>query len=99
MIDNEFESILSLDDQFLIFHPATFIIEVSGHSSKLGLKSGDKLIINRALLPAEDQLVLIVKQNEFHIQRYLTQQSINLVNETEDFVWGVVIAVLREPRR
>lgn len=99
MIDNEFESITSLDEQFLIFHPATFIIEVNGHSSKLGLKSGDKLIINRALLPTEDQLVLVIKNNEFHIQRYSSKQFIQLVSETEDFIWGVVIAILREWRR
>jgi SOS-response transcriptional repressor LexA len=99
MIDDNPEFINSLDEQYLIFHPATFIIEVTGQSNKLGLKTGDKLILNRAILPLEGQLVLVVINNQFSVQRFFPDQSLEIVSESNDFIWGVVIAVIRELRR
>lgn len=90
------EKNLSLDERYQIDRPQTFIVEIKGDSHKLGLKSGDKLILNRSLIPHEDQLVLLVIKNEFKLGAFSTAQLKDQDPETGDFVWGVVTTLLRE---
>jgi SOS-response transcriptional repressor LexA len=90
------EKILSLDERYHINHPGIFIVEASGASPKLGIQSGDKLIINRALKPTRGQLVLLVLDNEFKLAHFVPELLKGKDPETEDFLWGVVTTLLRE---
>jgi DNA polymerase V len=93
------EEILSLDKRYLTNRPATFIVEVRGESKFLGIKSGDKLIIDRSLRPREEQICLMVINNEFVVRRFSHQQLAGKDPENGDFIWGVVTTLLREFNR
>jgi DNA polymerase V len=93
------EEVLSLDQRYLTNRPATFIIEARGESKFLGIKSGDKLIIDRSLQPREGQICLMVINNEFVVRRFSRQQFAGKDPEITDFVWGVITTLLREFNR
>lgn len=90
------EKPLSLDERYLTNKPSLFIIESTGESKSLGIKKGDKLLIDRSLQPKEDQLCLFVINNEFQLKRYSHQMHLTLDTSSEDFIWGVVTTLLRE---
>lgn len=92
------EEVLSLDKRYLTNRPATFIIEAKGDSKFLGIKSGDKLIIDRSLNPQEDDTVLLVVRNEFQVSRFKRAMTEGHDPENGDFVWGVVTTLIRELR-
>lgn len=92
------EEILSLDERYLVKHPGIFIIEAATTSVKLGVRAGDKLIINRSLAPKRDDLVLLVINNNFSLTRFHPEQLKDKDPESEDFLWGVVTTLLREFR-
>jgi DNA polymerase V len=87
---------LSLDERYLTNRPATFIIEAAGESKALGIRKGDKFIIDRSLHPREGQLVLLVIRNEFQVQRFSRKLLEGQDPESGDFVWGVITTLLRE---
>jgi DNA polymerase V len=87
---------LSLDEKYLQNRPATFIIEAVGESRPLGIRPKDKLLIDRSLDPKEGDLVLLVINNEFVVNRFSRQLLKNQDPETGDFVWGVITTLLRE---
>lgn len=93
------EKPLSLDERYLRNKPSLFIIEVSADAPFLGLKKEDKLLIDRSLTPNEGQLVLLVLNNEFSLQKFSRERLKNSDPESGDFVWGVVTTLLREFRR
>lgn len=92
------EDILSLDERYLVNRPGIFIIEAATTSVKLGVRAGDKLIINRALIPKRSDLVLLVINNNFTLTRFDPDQLKGKDPESEDFLWGVVTTLLREFR-
>lgn len=87
---------ISLDERYLANSISTFIIEVEGSSSTLGLKHKDKLIIDRARDPKSDELVLMVINNAFVIERFDPKKMPVQNHDNGNFVWGVVITVIRE---
>lgn len=90
---------LSLDERYLTNKPSLFIIEAAGDSKFLGISKGDKLLIDRSLRPQEGQLVLLVLNNEFSLQKFSWKMLQGQDPETGDFVWGVVTTLLREFNR
>jgi DNA polymerase V len=92
------EKPLSLDARYLSNAPATFMIEVVGTSHALGIRVGDKLIVDRSLEPKEGQLSLLVINNQFQVQTFSGRLLQGQDPETGDFVWGVVTTLLREFR-
>ena len=92
------EDILSLDERYRVNAASVFIIEASGSSHALGIKSKDKLIIDRALKPQRGELVLLVVRGEFKFTYFLPEQLKNQDPDSGDFIWGVVTTILRELR-
>jgi DNA polymerase V len=100
----------SLDlNQHLIRHPAaTFFVRVSGDSMiEAGIHSGDLLIVDRALEPAQNHVVIAVVNGELTVKRLgkrgdtLCLLSENgqypplLLDATTDCeIWGVVTYVI-----
>ena len=89
--------------------PSTFLIRVQGKSmDKVGIHNGDLLVVDRSLNPknfstvianVNEELVVknFVKENN---QSFLTSESkklkdkINLTENPEIFIWGVVTYVI-----
>lgn len=90
------EKPLSLDERYLIHHSAIFIIQAVGESKALGIRSKDRLVIDRSLTPKEGQLILLVINNQFEVGLYSKKMLEGQDPETGDFIWGVVTTLLRE---
>jgi DNA polymerase V len=97
-------------NEFLIQHKAaTFLFRVQGDSMRdAGIVDGDKVVVDRSLLPKHNQIVVAVLDGEYTIKRlYRTQDRIELRAENPTCphiviaadshleVWGVVVGVVR----
>jgi DNA polymerase V len=96
--------------QHLIRHPAaSFFVRVAGTSMLgAGIHPGDLLLVDRALKPANNQVIIAVVDGEFTVKRLRRTASgrIFLVADNPDFppleikpdtpfeVWGVVTYVI-----
>ncbi len=96
-------------NELLIAHPsATFFIRVDGDSMLgAGITSGDILIVDRALQPNDNNIIIAVLDGELTVKRMrLDGGRIVLMPENPDFeplvvtpemqfdVWGVVTSVI-----
>jgi DNA polymerase V len=98
-------------NEYLIRHPsATFYIRAKGHSMiDAGIHDGDLLIIDRAVQPTNNIIVLAVVDGEFTIKKiqvhegrlYLMPKNTDFrpieITDAMDFkVWGVVTYVIHK---
>lgn len=89
----------------LIQNPnATYLFRVRGQSMRdIGIFDGDTLVVDRAIEPKHNHIVLAVLDDEFTVKRLHRQKSdVRLLSENPDFppivlnegqelvVWGVV---------
>ena len=97
--------------EYLVQHPsATFCVRVTGDSMQnAGIYSGDVMIIDRALEPKNNTIVLAVLNGEFTVKRiqkksnklYLKPEnndfkSIEIKEEMNFQVWGVVTHIIHK---
>lgn len=98
-------------NEYLIKHPeATFFVRVYGDSMRdAGLSSGDILIVDRALDPAHNRIVIASLDGELTVKRirktggklFLTPEHpdyspIEVTEDTSFEVWGVVTHVIHK---
>ena len=98
-------------NEYLIKHPAaTFIVKASGPSMiEAGILSGDLLIVDRSITPKNDNIViasifgdLTVKKlrkkdsSLFLVSANNEYPSIEVKEEMECFIWGVVTYVIHK---
>lgn len=96
-------------NEYLIKHPAaTFFVKVQGDSMiQAGIHSGDILIVDRALEPADRRIVVAAVNGELVVKRLRKKRErIFLASENPDYkemevtpemgfeVWGVVTHVI-----
>ena len=87
---------ISLDDLFLHDRKSSYVMKLMGKKQRLGLKPGDKIIINRAMPHQIDKLALVVIKGKFQVQ-IVTQEFLNAHDpESGDFIWGMIQTVVRE---
>ncbi len=101
---------LSLQD-YLVQNPsATFCVRVTGDSMKnAGISSGDVMIIDRALEPKNNTIVLAVLDGEFTVKRIQKKadelflkpenknfKAIQITEEMNFQVWGVVTHIIHK---
>jgi DNA polymerase V len=106
--DDYVDRTLDLND-FLIRHPAaTFFVRVAGDSmTGAGIRSGDILIVDRALAPEHNRIIIAALNGELTVKRMRKEGGrIFLVPENGDYapievtpemqfeVWGVVAHVI-----
>ncbi len=103
---------LKLDlNQYLIKHPAaTFYVKVKGNSmDDAGIKDGDMLVVDRALEPKNNDIVVCILNGDFTVKRiqkkkdglYLQPENSSYktikVSEDSDFeIWGVVSYIIHK---
>ncbi|MEI6127641.1 MAG: translesion error-prone DNA polymerase V autoproteolytic subunit [Pseudomonadota bacterium] len=98
-------------NEHLIKHPAaTFFVKVEGNSMiNAGIHSGDMLIVDRALEPADKKIVIAVLNGEMTVKRirkikdklYLmpendTYQPTEITEDSAFQIWGVVTNVIHK---
>ena len=104
------ETLLSLDEH-LIQHPqATYLVKVNGDSMKeAGIHTGDVLIVDKSLTPANNKIVVAVIDGEFTVKRFRKEKGeISLVPANDAYppikvngdrdikVWGVVTYIIHK---
>ncbi len=104
------ESTLDLN-KYLIKHPAaTFFVRVAGESMiEAGIRSGDILIVDRALQPEKYKIVIAAINGELTIKRiknmdnnfYLEPDNpsfepIEITRDMDFYIWGVVTYVIHK---
>jgi DNA polymerase V len=96
-------------NEFLVRHPAaTFFVRVTGDSMiDAGIHSGDVLIVDRALEPDDNRIVIAALNGELTVKRiikecgrlYLMPENIHfspieVTSEMQLDIWGVVTSVI-----
>jgi DNA polymerase V len=107
--DDHIDKCLDLNE-FIVKHPAaTFFVKVQGDSMvDAGICSGDILVVDRSLTPANNRIVIARLSGELTVKRIRKSKGqISLFPENKDFtpilidesmdfeVWGVVTTVIR----
>ena len=100
--------------QYVVRHPqATYFWRTEGHGMLgAGIAPGDLLIVDRAIDPRPDDVVVVVLRGEYLVRRWRREpEGIVLSADHPDYptllihteedcqVWGVVIYVLHNPNR
>ena len=106
--DDYLEGNLDLN-KYLIQHPvATYFVRVTGDSMiGAGIHSGDILIVDRSLEPASRRVVIAIVNGELTVKRLIRKkdrvilmpendryQQIEIKDETDLEIWGVVTSVI-----
>ena len=97
--------------EYLVQHPsATFCVRVTGDSMQnAGICSGDVMVVDRALEPQNNTIVLAILDGEFTVKRiqkkgqelYLKPENskfkpIQITEEMNFQVWGVVTHIIHK---
>jgi len=106
--DDYIERKLDLNE-YLVRHPAaTFFVRVTGDSmTGAGIHSGDLLIVDRSLEPADNSVVIAGVEGELTVKRIRKRggrlflvpdnsdyEPIEIGEDTDFDIWGVVTCVL-----
>lgn len=106
--DSQVEQFVDLNE-LLITHPsASFFVRVQGNSMLPGIHPGDICIVNKALDPSSNSIVIAILDGEFLVKRYilkdgkphlmadnpLFKNTIPLENYSNAEIWGVVTWVI-----
>ena len=98
-------------NEYLIKHPAaTFIVKASGPSmAEAGILSGDLLIVDRSVTPKNDNIVIASVFGDLTVKKLRKKgpalflvsanneyPSIEVKEEMECFIWGVVTYVIHK---
>lgn len=109
--EEEMSTPLNLSEH-LISHPAsTFFIRVVGDSMQgVGIFSGDLLIVDRSLQASNGKIIVALINGEFTVKRLIINKdsitlkaenpnypSIQVKNDSDFTVWGVVTYVIHKP--
>ncbi len=103
------EEDLDLNTYLVRNKPATFMFSVKGDSMVgASIEDGDKVVVDRALNPKHNDIVVAVLNGEYTIKRLFkhmgrvelrpenpTYQPIKFKDGSELQVWGVVVGVVR----
>ena len=98
-------------NEYLVKHPAaTFIVKASGPSMvEAGILSGDLLIVDRSIKPKNDNIVIASVFGDLTVKKLRKKRStlflvsanneyssIEVKEEMECFIWGVVTYVIHK---
>lgn len=106
--EDHYDETLDLNQHLLNNPEATFFVRATGDSMiGAGINSGDLLIVDRSIPPQNGKIVIAVVNGELTVKRlhknegqlFLSPEnpqypSIEITEETEFMIWGVVTSVI-----
>ena len=103
------EDDIDLNSHLIKNIPSTFLIRVQGKSmNNVGIRNDDLLVVDRSLSPKNFSVVIANINEELVVKNFLTENNknfltsgskkskdkINLTEDSEIFIWGVVTYVI-----
>lgn len=87
-----FEPGLDVHQWLQLHKEATFYMRISTNAfAQEGIFEGDVLVIDRSLLPKENDLVVVVQDQQFVLRKYPYSETLEL--------WGTVSGLVRKYRK
>jgi len=107
--DDYIEKRIDLNEELIQHREATFFLRVRGHSmTGAGIDDGDELIVDRAITPEHNRIVVAAIDGELTVKRFYRRNGvikllaenpqypdIEFKNEQEMVIWGVVTRVIK----
>ncbi|MFO8827602.1 translesion error-prone DNA polymerase V autoproteolytic subunit [Legionella pneumophila] len=108
--DDYIEGYLDLNTKFIKHPSATFVLQATGDSMvEAGIFSGDWLLVDRSIEPSDGRIVIAAVNGELTVKRLSKKggivqllpanpkfKPIEITEENEMVIWGVVTLVLHE---
>ncbi|PWY56527.1 DNA polymerase V [Legionella qingyii] len=108
--DDYIEGYLDLNTKFIKHPSATFVLQATGDSMvDAGIFSGDWLLVDRSIEPSDGRIVIAAVNGELTVKRLSKTRGrvqllpanpkfnpIDITEEDEMVIWGVVTLVLHE---
>lgn len=109
--DDYIERHLDLNEEFIKHPSSTFILKASGESMiDAGIFPGDMLLVDKSLEPTDGKIVIAALDGELTVKRLSKQKGrvqllpanskfkpIDITEEVDLVIWGVVTLVFHEP--
>lgn len=110
--DDHLERSLDLNEHLVKNPAATFFVRVKGDSMRdAGISNGDIMVVDRSVSPEDGQVVVAMLDGDFTVKRlrkrngrvFLVAENnayppIEVGEDQELVVWGVVTFVIHQPR-
>lgn len=110
--DDHLERGIDLNEELIRNPAATFLVRVKGESMRdAGIHSGDTLIVDRSVTPADRQIVVAMIDGEFTVKRFRKHagkifleaanasfSSIQIGEDQELTIWGAVTYIIHQAR-
>ncbi|GJL73748.1 MAG: hypothetical protein NMNS01_29470 [Nitrosomonas sp.] len=107
--DDYVEKRIDLNEELIQHREATFFLRVRGHSMiGAGIDDGDELIVDRAIIPEHNRIVVAAVDGELTVKRFYHRHGvvkllaenpqypdIEFKNEQEMVIWGVVTKIIK----
>jgi DNA polymerase V len=102
---------IDLNEVLIKNKPATFLVKALGDSMiNSGIFSGDILIVDKSITPTSKNIVVAILNGEFTVKKFIKENSkvilrpenpkykdIEINNEDDFKIWGVVTFVIHNP--
>lgn len=99
---------VTLDEFIVTNKAATFFVQISGNSMiNAGIRDGSIAVVDRSLIPQNNDIVVAVVNNEFLVKRCVIEERqiilqpenpdfdpITLNEDMGDYIWGVVVSCI-----
>ena len=110
--DDYVEKSIDLNEQLVRNPTSTFFVRAKGDSMKdAGIGSGDILVVDKAVTPANKQIVVAMLNGEFTVKRLRRKKGqvflesgnlefppMEITPDQELVIWGVVTYVIHQPK-
>ena len=107
--DDYVEKRIDLNEELIQHREATFFLRVRGHSmTDAGIDDGDELIVDRAITPEHNRIVVAAVDGELTVKRFYQRDGvvkllaenpqypdIEFKSEQEMVIWGVVTRIIK----
>jgi DNA polymerase V len=110
--DDHLERAIDLNEELIRNPAATFLVRVKGESMRdAGIHTGDTLIVDKSVTPADRQIVVAMIDGEFTVKRFrkvngrifleAANDSFHPIEVGEDqelTIWGAVTYIIHQAR-
>ena len=111
--DDHLERGIDLNEELIRNPAATFLVRVKGESMRdAGIHSGDTLIVDKSVIPADRQIVVAMIDGEFTVKRFRKMNGrvyleaandsfapIEVGENQELTIWGAVTYIIHQARK